>query len=43
VPDAQVPRAVHQTVERGGRNLQRIHPGDVERLTAELWDRLRRG
>ncbi|TCI96934.1 GAF domain-containing protein [Aeromicrobium sp. IC_218] len=41
VPDDEVPAAVHQTVERGGRNLQRIHPGDVEALTAEVWSRSR--
>ncbi len=38
VPDEQVPAAVHHTIERGGRNLQRIHPGDVEALTARVWE-----
>jgi hypothetical protein len=42
VPDAEVPAAVHQTFERGGRNLQRVHPGDVEALTAAVWSRSRR-
>ncbi len=40
VPDDEVPAAVHHTFERGGRNLQRVHPGDVERLTADVWERL---
>lgn len=35
-----IPAAVTQTFARGGRNLQRIHPGDVEAQTAALWDRL---
>ncbi|EFQ84786.1 hypothetical protein HMPREF0063_10127 [Aeromicrobium marinum DSM 15272] len=42
VPDPDVPAAVRQTFARGGRNLQQIHPGDVERLTADLWQRLAR-
>lgn len=43
VPDDEVPAAVHQTIERGGRNLQRIHPGDVETLTARVWESRSRG
>lgn len=35
----QVPAAVRATFERGGRNLQRTHGAEAERLTAELWDR----
>ncbi|MEV7395750.1 GAF domain-containing protein [Aeromicrobium sp. NPDC092404] len=40
VDAALVPAAVAQTFARGGRNFQRIHPGDVEVETAELWERL---
>ncbi len=40
VDPALVPAAVTQTFARGGRNLQRIHPDDVEEKTAALWDRL---
>jgi hypothetical protein len=40
VDTSLVPAAVRQTFARGGRNFQRIHPGDVESDTAELWDRL---
>ena len=35
-----VPAAVAQTFARGGRNLQQIHPGDVEARTALVWRRL---
>lgn len=35
-----VPAAVAQTFARGGRNLQRIRPGDVEARTADVWERL---
>ncbi|MET0819821.1 MAG: GAF domain-containing protein [Aeromicrobium sp.] len=35
-----VPAAVAQTFARGGRNLQQIHPGDVEAQTALVWRRL---
>lgn len=40
VDPALCPAAVAQTFSRGGRNLQRIHPGDVEGETAALWERL---
>jgi hypothetical protein len=33
----EVPSAVAATFARGGRNLQRTHDDDAERLTAELW------
>jgi hypothetical protein len=33
----EVPPAVAATFARGGRNLQRTHDADAERLTAELW------
>ena len=35
-----VPAAVSQTFARGGRNVQQIHPGDVEAQTAQVWRRL---
>jgi hypothetical protein len=35
-PD-EVPAAVAATFGRGGRNLQRTHDADAERLTARLW------
>jgi hypothetical protein len=34
----EVPAAVVGTFARGGRNLQRTHDDDAERLTAELWE-----
>ncbi len=34
----QVPHPVAATFARGGRNFQRTHDRDAERLTAELWD-----
>ena len=37
--EAGVPRAVTATFARGGRNFQRIHDEEAERLTAELWGR----
>lgn len=40
VDAALVPAAVQQTFARGGRNVQQIHPGNVEAETAALWDRL---
>lgn len=40
VDPALVPAAVAQTFARGGRNFQRIHPGDVQAETAQLWERL---
>ncbi len=35
--EEEVPSAVAATFARGGRNLQRTHDADAERLTAELW------
>jgi hypothetical protein len=35
--EAEVPSAVARTFARGGRNFQRTHDGEAERLTAELW------
>jgi hypothetical protein len=35
--DAEVPRGVAATFARGGRNFQRIHDLEAERLTARLW------
>jgi hypothetical protein len=35
-----VPAAVRQTFARGGRNVQQIHPGDVEAETERVWHRL---
>jgi hypothetical protein len=35
----EVPAAVAQTFHRGGRNFQRTHDREAERLTAELWAR----
>ena len=37
----EVPAAVAQTIHRGGRNFQRTHDEEAERLTAELWERER--
>jgi hypothetical protein len=39
--DREVPAAVARTFARGGRNLQRTHDRDAERLTAECWRRHR--
>lgn len=36
-PESEVPQAVVRTFARGGRNLQRTHDGDAERLTAKIW------
>jgi hypothetical protein len=36
--ESEVPAAVTATFARGGRNFQRTHDSDAERLTAELWD-----
>lgn len=38
--EADVPAAVARTFARGGRNFQRTHDDEAERLTAELWDAL---
>jgi len=35
--EAEVPDAVARTFARGGRNFQRTHDRDAERLTAALW------
>lgn len=35
--ESDVPRGVAATFARGGRNFQRIHAKESERLTAELW------
>ncbi|HYH59222.1 MAG TPA: hypothetical protein VD790_08380 [Thermoleophilaceae bacterium] len=36
--EPEVPDAVARTFARGGRNLQRTHDDEAERLTAELWE-----
>lgn len=33
----EVPAAVAQTFARGGRNFQRTHDSEAERMTAEIW------
>jgi hypothetical protein len=35
--EAEVPSAVAQTFARGGRNFQRTHDSQAERMTAEIW------
>ena len=35
----EVPAGVAATFARGGRNFQRTHDADAERLTAALWER----
>jgi hypothetical protein len=35
--EAEVPPAVVQTFARGGRNFQRTHDRQAERMTAEIW------
>jgi hypothetical protein len=35
--EAEVPPAVAQTFARGGRNFQRTHDRDAERMTSEIW------
>lgn len=35
--ESDIPRGVAATFARGGRNFQRIHDEESERLTAELW------
>jgi hypothetical protein len=37
--DSEVPEAVARTFARGGRNLQRTHDDEAERLTVALWRR----
>lgn len=41
--EAHVPPAVAQTFARGGRNFQRTHDREAERMTAEIWRREQRG
>ena len=36
-PETDVPAAVARTFARGGRNFQRTHDPDAERMTAEIW------
>jgi hypothetical protein len=35
--ETEVPAAVAQTFARGGRNFQRTHDSEAERMTAEIW------
>ncbi len=37
--EAEVPAAVARTFARGGRNLQRTHDEEAERVTAAIWGR----
>jgi hypothetical protein len=37
--DAEVPAAVVRTFARGGRNFQRTHDEEAERMTAAIWGR----
>jgi hypothetical protein len=39
--ELEVPPAVAQTFARGGRNFQRTHDHDAERMTAQIWRRER--
>ena len=39
----EVPPAVARTFARGGRNFQRTHDSEAERLTSEIWLRARGG
>ena len=39
--DAEVPAGVVYTFGRGGRNFQRTHDRDAERITNEIWLRAR--
>ena len=41
--EKDVPPAVAQTFARGGRNFQRTHSAEAERMTAEIWLRERAG
>jgi hypothetical protein len=38
--EIEVPPAVARTFARGGRNFQRTHDGEAERMTSDLWDHL---
>jgi hypothetical protein len=40
--ESEVPPAVAQTFARGGRNFQRTHDDQAERMTAEIWLRFGR-
>jgi hypothetical protein len=35
--EAEVPPAVAHTFARGGRNFQRTHDSEAERMTSEIW------
>jgi len=37
--EPEVPPTVARTFARGGRNFQRTHDGEAERMTAEIWGR----
>lgn len=37
--ETEVPPAVARTFARGGRNFQRTHDDEAERMTAEIWRR----
>jgi hypothetical protein len=37
----EIPAAVAQTFARGGRNFQRTHDDEAERISGELWERWR--
>jgi hypothetical protein len=39
--ETEVPPAVAQTFARGGRNFQRTHDSEAERMTSEIWLRAR--
>jgi hypothetical protein len=41
--ETEVPPAVAQTFSRGGRNFQRTHDSEAERMTAEIWRHERGG
>jgi hypothetical protein len=41
--EAEAPAAVAHTFARGGRNFQRTHDREAERMTAEIWLRERGG
>jgi hypothetical protein len=40
--ETEVPPAVAQTFARGGRNFQRTHDSEAERMTSVMWLRARR-
>jgi hypothetical protein len=39
IEEHEVPPAVARTFARGGRNFQRTHDGEAERMTADFWSR----